>query len=288
MQQTLSLDTPSKINIFLSIKNKMANGYHEIETVFLPLCDIFDKIIIDFSYKSGINITSESTSIPLTSDNLCYKAAEAYARESKITPSWDIYIEKNIPIAAGMGGGSSDAAAVLMLLQKYYNNILSKKQLNSIALKLGADVPYFLNPVPAFGRGVGEKLTPISIASGLYIVILAPLFPVSASWAYKNYTPINYKPDPNIVIECLKLGNWDKLGTLIHNDLAEALYKKFPALRIFKENLLEAGVINAEITGSGPTLFGITDSRENAKKIAESINDEYSCAVKCIFSSIKL
>ena len=286
MTQTLSIDTPSKVNIFLSIKNKMSNGYHEIETIFLPLHDINDKIIICFDSKNGIHITSDNESIPLSSANLCYKAAEAYAHESKITPSWNINIEKNIPIAAGMGGGSSDAAAVLVLLQKYHNNILSKKQLNSIALKLGADVPYFLNPVPAIGKGVGEKLKPIPIASGLYIVILAPQFPVTAAWAYKNYTPANYKTDPNTVIECLTSGDWEKLGTLMYNDLAEALYKKFPVLKIFKENLLEAGVINAEITGSGPTLFGITDSKKSALKIVNSINSKYFDSLTCTYSAV--
>ena len=287
MNQTiLSLDTPSKINIFLSVKGKMANGYHEIETIFLPLQDIFDKITIDFYSKKGIHIASDNKSIPLNSDNLCYKAAEAYARKTEITPAWNINIEKNIPIAAGMGGGSSDAAAVLLLLQKYYNNILPKNQLHSIALKLGADVPYFLNPVPAIGKGVGEKLAPVSIASGLYIIILAPQFPVSAAWAYKNYrqscssTPHDVKE----FLDCMKSGDWNKLGSLMYNDLAAALYKKFPALKIFKENLLEAGAINADITGSGPTLFGITGNKRDAHKIVEIINKKYSDAVKCIYS----
>ena len=290
MNQTiLSLDTPSKINIFLSVKGKMANGYHEIETIFLPLHNIFDKITIDFYSEKGIHITSDNKSIPLNSDNLCYKAAEAYARKTGIAPVWNINIEKNIPIAAGMGGGSSDAAAVLLLLQKYYNNILSEKQLHSIALKLGADVPYFLNPVPAIGKGVGEKLAPVSIASGLYIIILAPQFPVSAAWAYKNYRQtcsFNKKPDVKKLLDCMKSGNWNKLGHLMYNDLAAALYKKFPALKIFKENLFEAGAINADITGSGPTLYGITDSKQNAEKIVNSINEKYSDTVKCIYSSV--
>ena len=288
-QTTLSLDTPSKINIFLRIIGKMPNGYNEIETVFLPLQDIFDKITVDFSSKNGILITSENISIPLNPDNICYKAAEAYSKETGITPTWNIKIEKNIPIAAGMGGGSSDAAAVLLLLQKFYNNTLSDKKLHSIALQLGADVPYFLNPVPAIGRGVGEKLEPIPMTSGLHIVILAPQFPVSATWAYKNY--IQPQPScsyPNIIdlLDCLEYANWQKLGELIHNDLAIALYKKFPALKILKEDLIEAGAFNAAITGSGPTLFGITNSRQRSECIAKSVAKKYSGTIKSFFTSI--
>ena len=132
----LSIKTPSKINIFLNIKDKMANGYHEIETIFLPLYDIFDKITIDFNYISQdintskihhsthaqanrnpiqrqkyprhfpeIYITSTNDSIPLNSNNLCYRAATLYAKEADLVPTWNINIDKNIPIAAGMGGG---------------------------------------------------------------------------------------------------------------------------------------------------------------------------------------
>ena len=283
-QAILSLETPSKINIFLSIKGKMPNGYHEIETVFLPLHNVFDKITINFSSSNGIHISSNDRSIPLNSDNLCYKAAKAFAEKAKITPAWNINIEKNIPVAAGMGGGSSDAAAVLLLLQKYYDNILSDRQLRSIALNLGADVPYFLNPVPCLGKGVGEKLTPISMVSGLYVIILAPLFPVSAAWAYENYRPVCDNSDSDKLLECLSSGDWKKLGALMHNDLAPALYKKFPALKIFKENLIEAGAINAEITGSGPTLYAIADNKQKAEEIVSIIDNKYDKAVFCSYS----
>jgi 4-diphosphocytidyl-2-C-methyl-D-erythritol kinase len=285
-QTTLSLKTPSKINIFLKIKNKLPNGYHEIETIFLPLHDICDKITIDFDSSPGIHIRSSSSVIPLNSDNLCYKAAEAYAKKTGIVPAWNIDIEKNIPIAAGMGGGSSDAAAVLLLLQKQHNNILPESQLFSIALKLGADVPYFLNPVPATGKGIGERLTPISMTSGLYIVILAPQFPVSAAWAYKNYKQCssNKKTDAEELLDCIKTGDWKKLGSLMHNDLAPALYNKFPVLNIFKEKLLEAGAINVEITGSGPTLYGIVDNKQKAEEIVNIIKNEYNEAVACLYS----
>ena len=284
----LSLKTPSKINLLLRVKGKLANGYHEIETIFLPLHDIFDKISIDFDHKPGICITSDSESIPLDTNNLCHKAAAAFAEKINISPSWKIDIEKNIPIAAGMGGGSSDAAAVLLLLQKKYNDPLNRSQLIELALQLGADVPYFLDPVPALGTGVGEKLKPLPLASGLYVVILAPLFPVTAAWAYKNYLPSKPKPNLNELLECMKTGEWQKLGELMYNDLAPALYKKFPALEIFKQDLLEAGAFNAEITGSGPTLYAITDDETKAKKIVEQTLKKYDSSLFCTYSKIEI
>ena len=280
-----SLRTPSKINIFLKIKRKLSNGYHELENIFLPLKDIYDLIKITFHSKRGIEITSNNTSIPLTKDNLCYKAAELFYQETGIEPEWEIFIEKNIPIAAGMGGGSSDAAAVLLLLQKHYSNILPKDQLSKLALKLGADVPFFLNPIPSLGKGVGEKLEEIKIASGLYIVIAAPNFPVSAAWAYKNYIPNKKQAKLNDTLLLLKAGNWDKLENTIYNDLAPALYKKFPVLKILRKELLKSGALYAEITGSGPTIFGITDNEEKAKKIATKFKDKYSNVI-CKYSKI--
>ena len=282
----LSLKTPSKINLFLRVKGKLPNGYHEIKTVFLPLHDIFDKISIDFDYRPGIHLSSNADSLPLDSTNLCHKAADAFAKEAKITPTWQINIEKNIPVAAGMGGGSADAAAVLLLLQKQYKNPLSKSQLSELALRLGADVPYFLNPVPALGTGIGEKLKPVPLASGLYVVILAPQFPVSSAWAYKHCTPIKTKPSLNDLQECMESGEWQKLGELLYNDLATALYKKFPALAIFKQDLVEAGAINAEITGSGPTLYAIIDDEAQAKQIVAQINKKYDNSLFCTYSKI--
>ncbi len=282
----LSLRTPSKINIFLKIIGRLPNGYHELENIFLPLEDIYDVIKITFNSNKKIEITSNNSSIPLTKENLCYKAAELFSREAKVKPEWEIHIEKEIPIAAGMGGGSSDAAAVLHLLQNYYSNILSQNQLNKLALKLGADVPFFLNPIPSLGKGVGEKLEEIEIKSGLYIIIAAPNFPVSAAWAYKNYIPDNKKTNLNNILDFLKTGKWNNLGKTIHNDLAPALYKKFPILKIIKNDLTKSGALHVEITGSGPTLFGIADSKEKAENIVTEINRKYSNTIYCKYSKI--
>jgi 4-diphosphocytidyl-2-C-methyl-D-erythritol kinase len=300
----MQLKTPSKINLYLRIVGKLPNGYNEIETVFVPLPDIYDVIKIDLvetqNFASGmekekekekgnnkITISSNHPDVPLNENNLCYKAAKLYADAVGINLSCNIDIDKNIPIAAGMGGGSSDAAAVLLLLNKKYNKFKAD-QLKEIALKLGADVPYFLNPVPALGKGVGEDLEEVELVDGLYVVILAPQYPVSAAWAYKNFK----RPENNKVIDVknslseMKSGNWKKLSELIYNDLAFALYEKFPIQNILKQEMLEAGCLNVEITGSGPTLYGICSDKNHAIEITEKLTSKYKNSFYCGYSKI--
>ncbi|MCF7791814.1 MAG: 4-(cytidine 5'-diphospho)-2-C-methyl-D-erythritol kinase [Victivallales bacterium] len=279
----LKLKTPSKINLFLKVVGKLPNGYHEIETVFVPLSDIYDVITLNFD-NNELNITSNNSKIPLNKDNLCYRAAELYAEYTGIKLNCSIHIDKNIPVAAGMGGGSSDAAAVLLLLNKQYG-LLSFDKLKEAAVNLGADVPYFLNPVPAFAKGIGEKLERIEMADGLYTVILAPLFPVSAAWAYKNFDKSRQKKNiySNDLKTALKAGDWLKASKFIYNDLAPALYEKFPIQEILKEEMLNAGLLNVEITGSGPTLFGICSGKQQAieaeKKLHSKYGDTFYCGI---------
>lgn len=279
----LKMDTPSKINVFLYVKGKLPNGYHEIQTIFIPVNGLFDTISLSDSEDNNITLYSNDKSLPLDSRNLCYKTALRYSQAANVEPHWEINIEKRIPIAAGMGGGSSDAAAVLLLLQKKYN-LLTDSQLKDLAIHLGADVSFFLNPTSSIATGIGEKLTPLTLAKDLHIVVLAPHFPISAVWAYKNFSrPENQKiPDVNNIINSMKNRDWEKLASMIYNDLAFAAYDKFPLLKILKKNLLDAGALNADITGSGPTIYGICKNRSHATEIAKRINIKYKNMITCL------
>lgn len=151
--------TPSKINLFLKVTERCEDSYHNIETLFMPLDNPADNIQIDFESCTGISISCGTPGVPCDQRNICWKVADEYARQYDITPSWNIYIEKNIPIAAGMGGGSSDAAAVLRILNEHYEKA-SNKELAVIALNCGADVPFFSIPVRHWQADV-EKFSPI-------------------------------------------------------------------------------------------------------------------------------
>lgn len=286
--KTLSLRTPSKINLFLKVTGRRDDGYHNLETVFLPLSNIFDTIKLRVGEQEGIKITSLSEDIPCNESNLCYKAAEQYAVKSRIVPKWEINIDKQIPVTSGMGGGSSDAAAVLLLLQNFYDNAIKERELIALATKIGADVPFFLNPVPSAGYGIGDLLRPIEVNCDCCVLICAPQFPVTAAWAYKNMVKPGVCEKLNIdeLVFSLKFGELKSVLKFVKNDLAPALYTKFPILSILRDDLIKLGVEAAEITGSGPTIFGVCKDKLSAEKIASKMIKRYGSALKLMISSV--
>ena len=287
-KKTLSLKTPAKINLFLKVAGRRDDGYHNLETVFLPLSNIFDTIKLKISGQEGIKITSLSENIPCDKSNLCYKAAEQYALKTRIAPNWEIDIAKRIPVTAGMGGGSSDAAAVLLLLQNFYDNPMKEKELISLAAKIGADVPFFLNPVPSAGYGIGDILSPIEFNCDFYILICAPQFPVTAPWAYKNMVNPGICERLNIdeLISSLKSGDMNTVLKFVKNDLAPALYNKFPILSILRDDLISFGAKATEVTGSGPTVFCVCKDKLSAEKVVAKMEKKYSSALKLAISPV--
>lgn len=279
---TVELSSCGKINLYLKVDGKRPDGYHEIETLFWPLEKPKDKIIVeDLPTGQGIVLESSDKSIPCDSRNLCWKAAELYSKEAGISPGWKICLEKNIPVAAGLGGGSGNAAVVLEALNRKHK-MLSDKKLSELALKIGADVPFFLNPVPSIAKGVGEKLVPLSCAEiELPLLIASPMFPVSAAWAYRNLDVSGVRPEsPEKLIEALQNKDLRKTASLIFNDLAAALYNKFPILQMMKKSLLDSGSIGAEISGSGPTMFGIYEDFSKLDSAKKLLAEEYGSSLK--------
>ncbi len=267
----------SKTNLFIKILGKNSDNYHEIETLFLPLDNPSDIIHLSDS-ATGIVIECEDRNVPCDSRNLCYKAAKQYADYANIIPSWKIVIEKNIPIAAGMGGGSSNAATVLNILQEKYN-ALEEKQVAKIAKNIGADVPFFLNPKPSTATGIGENLIPLDFQiPKLPIMIIIPRFPVSAKWAYDNKLIKKESSNLENLLNSLKENNIEEVAKNLHNDLEYSLFQKFPLLDILKQEINNQGALKTLITGSGPTLFALFESQEKLniakKELKQNINFE--------------
>lgn len=255
---------PSKLNLFLHITGRRSDGYHEIETLFYPLRSPADTVTLQQIASPGITFRTDHADLPTDRRNLCVKALLAFCRTAGIAPDgFEITLKKNIPIAAGMGGGSSDAAAVLRLMQEQYPGKVTAAQLAEIALSIGADVPYFLNPVPAIASGVGEKLIPLDdLPDDLPVLIDAPGFPVSAKWAYQHRIA-GPSPAPSQLAELIKklrVRDFAAAADLLHNDLEEAVFRKFPILEKRKADLLSAGACRVMMTGSGPTLFAMFES----------------------------
>ncbi|MBS4015142.1 MAG: 4-(cytidine 5'-diphospho)-2-C-methyl-D-erythritol kinase [Candidatus Latescibacteria bacterium] len=179
----LVLKAPAKINIGLVVKDKRIDGYHNIETIMVPI-KLFDTLLLKRIDK-GIRFSTSSTKVSRDMDNLVGKAARIFYDKAHIKQGIEIRLIKKIPVGAGLGGGSSDAASVLLGLNKLYDNVLSLKQLKEIAVKIGTDVPFFLYRQPCIASGQGEILKPIKIQK-LHIALYLPKFSVSTKWAYEQ------------------------------------------------------------------------------------------------------
>ena len=260
---TLFLETPGKINLYLEVKGKMASGYHEILTLFYPV-SLCDQVTLQFNDSGRISCSCTEPSVPVDERNLAVRGAMLYYQAAGLTcPGLEIRIIKRLPVAGGMGSGSSDAGAVLRLLQQHCNGALEDAVLKRIALEIGSDVPFFLNAVPSMGGGRGEELSPVEKVSAfsLPLLLLPGSFPVSAAWAYGHWResvtePVPGSETPEELIRALQEKDFERAGTLLRNDLACCVLEKFPLLRILEREVRETSG-HVLLSGSGPTLFAL-------------------------------
>lgn len=278
----IRLSAPSKINLSLNVLSARDDGYHEIDSIFYPLRVPADDIALDFpsDRTDGIRIRCADPDVPSDPEkNLCGRAVSAFCRASGMAvPAVDIFLDKKIPLAGGMGGGSSDAAAVLRLMDRHFSSPLPEELLADIALSLGADVPFFLELTPSRTRGVGERITPLpDLPDHLPLVLAAPDFPVSAKWAYGKWTPESALPGDNEdrLADALERHDLLRAARFMKNSLSAPLFRKFPLLRWMKEFFLKNGALCAEITGSGPTMFALFPDDPSADKAAQSARSAF-------------
>lgn len=272
--ETFTLETPGKVNLFLKVMGRRPDSYHEIETLFFPMERITDSVSVVFTEQSGTRISCRTSGVPSDESNICWKAAELYLKTAGIETGMEIFLDKRIPVAAGMGGGSSDAAAVLLLLQKKFG-ALDGNAVYRIAGKIGADVPFFLNPVPSVGRGVGELLEEVpDIPRVLPLLIVAPEFPVSAPWSYRHLDYSVAAKDMRSLeslLEALHKEDFLRAASFLRNDLEYAVMEKFPLLELLKRELA-SGENRVMVSGSGPTLFVFYESFEARERVWEHVN----------------
>ena len=272
MTRSITLQCPGKVNLFLDITGKRANGYHEISTLFLPIDQIFDTLVISES-SSGMSISCDHPGVPCDEKNLIWKVAQAFANKLQIKASWHFHLTKRIPVAGGMAGGSSNAASTLMGLNELCDSPLSKVELASIAVQFGADIPFFLEKSPARAEGIGEILKPDAIQQDLYLLFIPFSFPIPAVWAYKNRQE-GFKSAPMNLDQTLEQINSGEVPA-IFNDLALAVRHKFPLIDLACKQLIENGAITAEVSGSGPTVFALFKSAEERNDALNRLQSDY-------------
>ena len=274
---SVSTESRSKINLFLRVTGRRADGYHTLETVFFPLGFPSDTLEADFDAAPGIVLECDVPGVPAGPENLVCRAAARYAERSNLTPNWRFKLTKRVPVAAGLGGGSADAGAALRLLEERFG-ALGKKELARIASELGADVPFFLDPRPALARGIGEELGSVTAAEGLPLVLVNPGVPVSAKWAYRRLDLDGAEASDascERLLDGLVRGDWKLVADNVRNDLAGALWRKFPVLTRIADELAARGALAVEVSGSGPTLFAVMPSSVLARRAAASMNERF-------------
>ncbi len=260
---------PAKLNLGLRLLARRADGYHEIETVFLPLA-LFDRVRVERSAGgSGVRLRCDQPGVPLDATNLAWRAAEAACRALGVEPALEIELEKRIPVAAGLGGGSSDAAAVLACVPELYGRSLPERERHALARGLGADVPFFLAPAPALGRGIGDDLLPLPGVPELWFALVTFGFGVATSEAYREASAALTLPRPATTLAALETPG--DVPALSGNDLEPACARRHPEIPAARRSLERLGAQMTGMSGSGPTVYGGFRDRTAAERAARRI-----------------
>ncbi len=263
--------TGCKVNLYLDIVGRRSDGYHELSTLFLPLPSPGDTLHIrERESGSGFMFRCNAPSLDQET-NLVVRAYRSFTARTGLAFDLEVRLEKCVPVGAGLGGGSADAGALLRCLNALAGTrALPADELNSLAVGLGADVPFFLQSEPCWAAGIGEVLTPVSevraLLRGLYLVLVSPSLPVSTAWAYGAYAARAVKAATPF---CLTRGanasiaSWFQTPAMF-NSFEQVVFPAFPRLRRVKEALLAKGAAAALLSGSGSSLFGLFRRREHA------------------------
>lgn len=264
----------AKINLGLYITGKRADGFHDLETIFLPVPfrDCIEVIEAPDPLKGQFQFGSDGLTIdgPLEK-NLCYRAWQLLKKDFPQLPAIEFYLLKQIPMGAGLGGGSADGAFTLQLIAQKFGLQISEKKLLDYALQLGSDCPFFVINTPAYASGRGEHLEAIKIpALKKYKVIVAfPPIPVSTAWAFSKIKP----KKPEIALKEAIQQPITEWNSLIKNDFEAPVFDAWPEIAAIKAAFYSSGAVYASLSGSGSTVFAIY---EDANFVAPVFPEHYT------------
>lgn len=270
----IRLKAMAKINLGLDVVRRREDGYHEVRMI-MQTVNLYDKLVITVCEEPGIRLTTNLGFLPVNEDNLIYKAARLLMDEYDIKKGVDIQLQKFIPVAAGMAGGSTDAAATLIGMNRLYRLNLSRQQLMDYGVKLGADVPYCIAGGTALSEGIGEILTPLPDVPKGYVLVAKPGINVSTRFVYTNLK-LNEEtehPDIDAQIEAIKEQDFRKMADLMGNVLETVTIPAHPIIQEIKDFMMTEGAVNAMMSGSGPTVFGLFEDKQLAEKACEKLRE---------------
>ncbi len=281
---SLTLRSPAKLNLYLKVINQRPDGYHNLVTLFerINLCD---ELQFRLNFQGTIRLTCNDPQVPLGRRNLVYKAAQMLQEDFKIPHGIKIDIKKHIPVAAGLAGGSSNAATALLGLNKIWKLSLTQAQLVAYAKKIGADVAFFLYDSSwAIGTERGDKIQPLTLPTKLWHVIVTPRLKMYSKTVFEG---LNFKKagrtnlltkkkyNVNILRRCLGNNDLYNIGQLLCNDLEERVFQLCPSLLKLKNRMAGLNTYGVSLSGSGPSIFALTNSPKSAEHIKNVLKKYY-------------
>ncbi len=277
----LEKKSPCKVNLILNILGKRADGFHELETVMHPvnLCDAmtFERA------GTGLQLTCSHPELPTDSKNLVHRAATSFFAAANIFDGVRIHLQKNLPLAGGIGGGSANAAVTFTALNELFGTPLPPGKLHELAAALGSDVPFFLHDKPALATGRGEQVQTLenfSALRGKAFFLVHPGFGISTPWSYQNLArfpeALNGRAGrAGKLVSQLQEGDLPAAAGEFYNSLEAPAFDKFPVLALYKEFLRENGALVSLMSGSGSTTFAIAENLAAAENLAEKFKAQF-------------
>lgn len=274
----MRLQAFAKINLGLDVLGKREDGYHEVRMIMQTI-RMYDQLDMRKSVEPGIHLTTNKKYIPVDENNLVWRAAKLMMDTCGIIEGVSIYLHKVIPVAAGMAGGSSDAAATLVGMNRLFHCGLSKEKLMELGVQIGADVPYCVLRGTALAEGIGEKLTVLPPMPDCWILIGKPGISVSTKYVYTtlDLNTDTVHPDIDGMKKALEDGNLYGITERMGNVLQDVTIPAYPEVERIKEQMKALGAVNAMMSGSGPTVFGIFDNEEKAQEACQKLRESGSC-----------
>lgn len=263
---------PAKINLSLDVIGKRNDGYHELQMIMQSVA-LYDEILIEKSSK-GITVNCDNLLVPDGEKNICYKIASILFERYKLNGGININIKKQIPVAAGLAGGSTDAAGVIEGINSLYGLDMSIDEMLQIGKCVGADVPFCVYKGTALAKGVGEFLTRLNGVDA-WVVLAKPDISVSTAGVFSEFKldEIIKRPDTELMIKLINEGNLEGLAENMVNVLETVTIKKYPIISEIKNIMLEFGASGSLMSGSGPTVFGIFQSKSVGEKCYHRLRD---------------
>ncbi len=269
----------AKINLGLDVLRRRDDGYHDLKTIMQSVC-LYDTILIKKVAKFPYKFVCDSNRLPSDDKNIVNKAAKLLIEKYDIKDGVFIGLTKKIPISAGLGGGSSDCAATLVGMRRLFQLPITNDELMQIGKSLGADVPFCIMRRTALAEGIGENLTRIkpTYPNNLYVVLVRPPVFVSTQAVFKklNLTEQTNHPNIDLTQALLEEGNIVEAAKSLGNVLEDVTTEMHPIINELKEKLCEYGAVNAIMSGSGPTVFGLFMDKQAALKAVYNIKHDYS------------